>query len=140
MPVRDGRAYAELDLTAADSDLFIGHPLVADNPAVKLLVNWQEPGPWFAEAHNPTNAPLTARLTSAPGGPLAHFRKPSSCHRAAARRLHSANAGRRVDCRSRRGCVEHGNQRNRAECEPAFPEVGVEDVLASVQTHHFPGK
>jgi hypothetical protein len=53
--------------------VFIGHPLVADNPAVKLLVNWQEPGLWFAEAHNPTDAPLRARLVSAPGGPLAHF-------------------------------------------------------------------
>jgi transposase len=73
LPIRDGRAYAELDLTEADSDLFIGHPLVADNPALKLLVNWQEPGLWFAEAHNPTDAPLTARLASAPGGPLARF-------------------------------------------------------------------
>ncbi|MGA2066333.1 MAG: hypothetical protein ABSG86_15265 [Thermoguttaceae bacterium] len=73
LPIRDGRAYAELDLTEAPSDVFIGHPLVADNPAVKLLVSWQEPGLWFAEAHNPTDAPLTARLASAPGGPLAHF-------------------------------------------------------------------
>ena len=30
LPIRDGRAYAELDLTEADSDVFIGHPLVAD--------------------------------------------------------------------------------------------------------------
>ena len=73
LPIRDGRAYAQLDLTEADSDVFIGHPLVADNPAVKLLVNWQEPGLWFVEAHNPTDAPLTARLASTPEGPLAHF-------------------------------------------------------------------
>jgi hypothetical protein len=73
LPVRDGRAYAQLDLTAADSDVFIGHPVVADNPAVKLLVNSQEPGRWFIEAHNPGDAPLAVHLTSAPGGPLSHF-------------------------------------------------------------------
>jgi hypothetical protein len=73
LPVRDGRAYAQLDLTEGDSDVFIGHPVVADNPAVKLLVNWQEPGRWFIEAHNPGETPVTARLKSVSGGPLERF-------------------------------------------------------------------
>jgi transposase len=73
LPVRDGRSFAQLDLTEADSDLFLGHPVVADNPAVKLLVSWQELGVWFIEAHNPTDAPLTARLSSAAGWPMFRF-------------------------------------------------------------------
>jgi hypothetical protein len=73
LPVRDGCAYAQLDLTEGDSDVFIGHPVVADNSAVKLLVNWQEPGQWSIEAHNPGEAPVTTRLTSAFNGPLARF-------------------------------------------------------------------
>jgi hypothetical protein len=48
---------------------------VADHPAVKLLVNWQEPGRWFIEAHNPSETPLTTRLRSVSGGPLASFEK-----------------------------------------------------------------
>jgi len=73
LPIRDCRTYAQLDLTEGDSDLFIGHPVVADNRALKLLVNWQEPGVWFVEAHNPTDAPITARLTSLSGWKLFRF-------------------------------------------------------------------
>jgi hypothetical protein len=73
LPIRDGRAYAELDLSEAPSDVFIGHPLVADDPAVKLLVSWQEPGVWFVEAHNPSDAPITTRLRSPAGWPLFRF-------------------------------------------------------------------
>jgi len=30
LPVRDGRAFAQLDLNEADSDVFIGHPVICD--------------------------------------------------------------------------------------------------------------
>ncbi len=67
LPIRDGKAWAQLDLNLADSRIFLGHPVVADRPEVKLLVAWQEPGVWFVEAHNPTEQPLPVKLSTAPG-------------------------------------------------------------------------
>ena len=67
LPIRDGRAWAQLDLCAADSDLFIGHPVTTDNPAVVIAVGWRQEGQWTIEAHNPTEKPLTTRLTATPG-------------------------------------------------------------------------
>ena len=75
LPIRDGQAWAQLDLTQADSDLFLGHPVVADKPQVKLLVSWQEPGVWFVEAHNPTEKALPVTLTTAPGWTVFTFRQ-----------------------------------------------------------------
>ncbi|MFW6162768.1 MAG: hypothetical protein ACODAJ_08340 [Planctomycetota bacterium] len=67
LPIRDGRAYAQLDPAAGDLDVFIGHPVVSDEPAVRLLVAWMQPGRWFVEAHNPTERPVKARLRSSAG-------------------------------------------------------------------------
>jgi hypothetical protein len=67
LPVRDGRAWAQLDLCLADSDLFLGHPVVADSPNVTLTVNWMADNTWYVEAHNPTNATITAKLQSVKG-------------------------------------------------------------------------
>jgi hypothetical protein len=67
LPVRDGIAYAQLDTTEADADLFIGHPVTCDQPAVTLHLAWQEPGLWFLEAHNSTTKPITTTLKSTPG-------------------------------------------------------------------------
>ncbi|MCY3023972.1 MAG: hypothetical protein NTW87_33755, partial [Planctomycetota bacterium] len=67
LPVRDGRAFAMLDLVLADSDLFIGHPVTCDQKDVKLLVSWMAPSQWFVEAHNAGDQPLTAKLQTAPG-------------------------------------------------------------------------
>ena len=67
LPIRDGVTYTELDPSAGDSDLFIGHPVTSTQPDMKLLVAWQEPGLWSIEAHNPTDRPLTATLTTTPG-------------------------------------------------------------------------
>lgn len=67
LPIRDGKAYAMLDLTQGDSDLFIGHPVIADNAEVRILVSWMDKGKWFVEAHNPTDRPLKATLKSSPG-------------------------------------------------------------------------
>ena len=69
LPIRDGRAFAQLDLVEGDLDLFIGHPITCDRREVGLLVAWQEPGLWFVEAHNPTDKPLRTRLRSAEGWP-----------------------------------------------------------------------
>jgi hypothetical protein len=75
LPIRDGRAYAQLDLVPADLDLFIGHPVVCDKREIKLLVSWQEPGLWFVEAHNPTDEPVEAVLRSAGGWDIFSFKE-----------------------------------------------------------------
>ena len=62
LPHRDGKAYAELDLTEADVDVFVGHPLTCDQPAVKLMVSWQEKGVWFVEAHNASDTPVKTTI------------------------------------------------------------------------------
>ncbi len=75
LPIREGRAYAQLDLTDADSDLFIGHPVTADNPDAKLLVAWQEPGVWCVEAHNPGDKPMKVKLNANPGWTVFDFKE-----------------------------------------------------------------
>ena len=67
LPIRDGRAYAQLDLTGRDRDLFIGHPVVVDNEEVRLGVFWHSPGRWSIEAHNPTDRPMEAELQTNQG-------------------------------------------------------------------------
>jgi len=67
LPIRDGRAFAEVDLVPADVDLFLGHPVTADRKELKILVSWQSPGLWYVEAHNPTDHALRATLKSTPG-------------------------------------------------------------------------
>jgi len=67
LPIRDGRAFAQLDLNEADLDLFIGHPVACDKRDLRLLVAWQEPRVWFVEAHNPSDKPLKAELQSSEG-------------------------------------------------------------------------
>jgi hypothetical protein len=67
IPIRDGRAYAEIDLNDGDWDMFLGHPVVADSKDVKLTVSWEHRGSWFVEAHNPTDKPVKAHLAAAGG-------------------------------------------------------------------------
>ncbi len=67
LPIRDGRCFAQLDLVEGDSDLFIGHPVTADKPDVKLLVAWRSPGVWQVEAHNPGDKSVKVHLRSNPG-------------------------------------------------------------------------
>lgn len=73
LPVRGGCAYAELDLNEGDLDLFIGHPVIADDRDLKLLVSWECPGLWYVEAHNAADKPLKAALAASPGWPLFAF-------------------------------------------------------------------
>ena len=70
LPVRDGRAFAQLDLAMADSDLFIGHPVTCGNLDVRLLVSWKEEGKWYVEAHNPGDKAVETTLTTCPDWPL----------------------------------------------------------------------
>jgi len=75
LPIRDGRAFAQLDLVEADLDLFLGHPVTADNKDVKLSVSWMMPGKWFVEVNNPTDKTVGATLTSSPGWTLFDFKE-----------------------------------------------------------------
>lgn len=73
LPIRDGRAFAELDLNDADMDLFIGHPVTCDRKEAKILVSWKEPKQWYIEAHNPTDKPMKTRLATATGWTVFKF-------------------------------------------------------------------
>jgi hypothetical protein len=72
IPVRDGRAYANLDVIEGDADFFVGHPVVASDPNVTVLVAWKSSGKWFVEAHNPGDKPVKVSLTANKG--WTHFR------------------------------------------------------------------
>ncbi len=67
LPIRDGRAWAQLDLNIADSDLFLGHPVTADNADITLSANWKLDKLWCVEVHNTTNKEITTVITSTPG-------------------------------------------------------------------------
>ena len=67
LPIRDGRAFAQLDLNDADLDLFIGHPITADQKDLKIQVSWKQAGQWYVEAHNPTDKPMKVALQSQKG-------------------------------------------------------------------------
>jgi hypothetical protein len=73
LPIRDGRSFAQLDLNDADLDLFIGHPVTADQKDLKILVSWMEPGKWHVEAHNPTDKAMKAALQSNKAWPFFTF-------------------------------------------------------------------
>ena len=67
LPIRDGTAYAELDLNDGPWDLFLGHPVVCDHRDLTLLVSWESPGVWYVEAHNATDKPIRAKLRAGAG-------------------------------------------------------------------------
>ena len=73
LPIRDGRTFAELDLNDADMDVFIGHPVTADQKDLKILVSWMEPGKWYVEAHNPTEKAMKVALLSNKAWPFFKF-------------------------------------------------------------------
>jgi hypothetical protein len=43
-------------------DVFVGQPLLADNPAVHLQLTQVAEHAWKAEFHNPTDQPLTVTV------------------------------------------------------------------------------
>jgi len=67
VPVEEGTAYAVLRADEDGRRLFIGHPLVADNPNVIISIartrDWKA---WQAEIHNPTDQPLTVTVRANP--------------------------------------------------------------------------
>lgn len=73
LPIRDGRAFAQLDLSEADVDVFIGHPVICDNPEVKIQVSWMKSGTWFIEAHNASDKVIEAELSLGTGWTLFDF-------------------------------------------------------------------
>lgn len=66
LPIRDGRAYAEIDSNDSAQELFIGHPVTADNHDLRLTVTWLAKGTWWIEAHNPSGQAVKAKLKSHP--------------------------------------------------------------------------
>jgi hypothetical protein len=65
--VEAGTGYAVLRAEDEGRGLFLGHPLLADQPEVVLNVtrsrDWKQ---WLAEIHNPTDAPLTVTVRGNP--------------------------------------------------------------------------
>jgi hypothetical protein len=64
IPVRDGLGFAALDPLEHHGALFLGHPIVADQPELAIEVCETQPGQFQIEAHNPTDRPLGATLFS----------------------------------------------------------------------------
>ena len=75
LPIRDGKAYALLDLSGRERDLFIGHPVVASNDKLRLAVYWHSPGTWYIEAHNPSDQTVDASLRTNDGWDRFEFQK-----------------------------------------------------------------
>ena len=76
IPVVDGFGYLELDTEDADRDVFIGNFTVCDNPDLWLTFI-RDPKRSYVEVHNPTDAMVEAKVSSAPGFDLCGaFEKP----------------------------------------------------------------
>jgi len=68
--VFEGKAWATISL-AGRADLFIGHPVLADNPELFLQLTQSGNDAWTLEVHNPTDAPIATRVRANPAfGPL----------------------------------------------------------------------
>jgi hypothetical protein len=67
----EGNAWATISLSSS-AGLFIGHPVLVDNPELFVQVTQCDEGAWTIEVHNPTDAPITTRLRPNPAfDPLA---------------------------------------------------------------------
>jgi hypothetical protein len=77
LAIRDGASYLDLDTEDNNVDLFVGHPVVADDEKVKITTAWMEPGKWFVEAHNPSDRSITTRLRTNAGWTLFTLDKPT---------------------------------------------------------------
>ncbi len=63
--VLEGRAWAVVPM-AGETDLFVGHPLVADNPEVWIQVTQVAEQGWKAEIHNPTDQAIKVAVRKNP--------------------------------------------------------------------------
>ena len=61
----EGKAWATVSV-AGKVDLFIGHPVTADNPAITLQVTQSGEHAWNIEVHNPTDQAITTTLQANP--------------------------------------------------------------------------
>jgi hypothetical protein len=59
--VFEGGAWATVCLSGAE-DLFVGHPVLASNPALRLQVTQTGEQRWRVEVHNPTDRPIRTAL------------------------------------------------------------------------------
>ena len=69
LAMHEGAAWTHLDLTGADpqpANVFIGHPFTCDHPELFLTLVQTGEAEFTLAVHNPTEAEVTARLTSAP--------------------------------------------------------------------------
>ncbi|OPZ31278.1 MAG: hypothetical protein BWZ02_00302 [Lentisphaerae bacterium ADurb.BinA184] len=64
LPMVDGTAYAAVFADEA-IDLFLGHPVIADRPELRISLCNTLPGKWLVSIHNPTERAITARVESA---------------------------------------------------------------------------
>ena len=62
----EGTAYAVLPCDSA-KHYFLGHPVMADNPAVKISLCNTLPGQWVITLHNPTDAAIQTRIQTTSG-------------------------------------------------------------------------
>ena len=73
----DGTGLLQIDTDVGEKDVFIGNPLVCDQPDVVLTLVDARSGRAAFVAHNPTDVPLTCQVTAAAGFTLlGTFTKP----------------------------------------------------------------
>ena len=63
--VFEGKAWATIAL-AGRADLFVGHPVLADSPELFVQLTQCGDDAWTLELHNPTDAPIVARVRANP--------------------------------------------------------------------------
>lgn len=61
--VLEQRAYATLDTNAGDWNVFIGHPVTADESRLMLSLTQIAADQWMLEIHNPTDRAITSRVS-----------------------------------------------------------------------------
>ncbi len=62
----EGTAYATLDTAAQDSRLYIGHPVIANNPNVVISLAQIADDRWALEIHNPTGVAIDTAVSPSP--------------------------------------------------------------------------
>lgn len=66
-PVQEGIGYFGLDIELSDRDVFIGHPIICNNPEIRLqLLDWRK-GKAKIEVHNPTPKPVACTVRNGKG-------------------------------------------------------------------------
>jgi hypothetical protein len=63
--VLEGKAWATINL-AGNADLFVGHPVLVNNPDLFVQLTQSGEETWTLEIHNPTDAAITTRIRTHP--------------------------------------------------------------------------